>query len=452
MKVSLPRRCQLLPVSLAFLLVAAACGTGTASPTAPALTAADTAGPTSTSTVAATSTAAGTAAATGTAASATGAPTATGTVTTSGPLARGAWVHGQAIGYYALVGPGQGWVWADHGIWQTLDDGASWANATPGLGTSHALIVGKVKNIAAIDANHAALVVSDVQATATTVYIWRTADGGVSWSYVALPDFRRAATAAACGTDPQCVGDPGGPAATIDYVSTSVMYLSLYWALGVGDYVGGMQMQYRSVDGGQTWTRLHFTAANDMYAPEGMPTITFSSATTGVVTTDGGFAYGTHAGWGSWTSRQVFDPYGAQYWQELSAGLVDDTHWFLGSRIAAGTLTYATPGDQGGNWTLRTCTIPGVGATSRVHVKFLDQINWIATATYDGATVGANTYRTFMTGDAGANWTNMGLLPGHASETRWVNLVRGWALERWYDTYNVYATVDNGHTWHVITP
>jgi hypothetical protein len=455
---------RLLPAALGFLLVAAACGTSVATPTP--------AGTAPTSTVTATSTSAGTAVAattapvgataTATAAAATAVAatmtattaaggTATATAAAAGSLRRSAWVPGQAIKYFALVGVGRGWVWTERGIYQTLDDGATWANATPGLGTSHVLIVSKVRGLAASDTNHALLVVADVQPAVTTIYIWRTSDGGATWSYTALPDFRRMTYASECGSDLQCTGLPGDPSVAIDDVSPSVAFLSLYFRVGPGDTIGSSVFQYRTTDGGGTWTRLHFTSPLDVYADTD-PQPTFSSDTTGVVVS-GGDLYSTHTGWGSWTQRRIFDIESttSNPWQEMRPGLVDSSHWYLSGNISAtGTLTYAFSGDQGGTWAIRTTAIPGVSGATDVHVQFIDQSNWVATvATVSGSTT---TLRTFRTGTGGASWSSGGTLPGPTTQARWANLVRGWA---WggsvYDPTRIYVTQDLGATWHSIT-
>jgi hypothetical protein len=219
--------------------------------------------------------------------------------------------------------------------------------------------------------------------------------------------------------------------------------------IGPGDSTGMMSMQYRTTDGGQTWTRLHFTSTDDFYLVDAVPNIVFASATTGVVEA-GGEIYSTHTGWGSWTHQTITTYTGDDYWQEMSPGLVDSGHWYVSGDITpTGTLTYAFSSNQGGSWTRHSCTIAGVSNATSVHVWFMDRINWVATvATVSGM---STTIRTFMTGTGGADWSAMGTLPSTATSATWVNTVRGWAMPTNEPTRHLYSTLDHGLTWHSIT-
>jgi hypothetical protein len=134
----------------------------------------------------------------------------------------------------------------------------------------------------------------------------------------------------------------------------------------------------------------------------------------------------------------------------MTPGLVDSTHWYISGDITAtGTLTYAFSSNQGGSWERRTCTIGGVSDATRVHVWFMDQINWVATVvTVSGMTT---TVHTYMTGTGGANWSAMGTLPSTATSATWVNTVRGWAMPTNVVTRHLYSTLDHGLHWHTIT-
>jgi len=364
-------------------------------------------------------------------------PTASGTpVALRTALPRGPWVAGQTVLEDRLVAPYQGWVTTNRGVYQTLDDGTTWANATP----PH-LIVSKIRGLGALDANHALLAVSDVTSSSTTYYIWRTTDGGANWAYVALPAIRHAVS---CGTDRNCVSGPGDTGAAFNYVNAGVAFLTLPF---YQDIEGVYSFIYETVDGGATWTRLSFPGG-DLYTGGNAPQVFFSSATSGVVIS-GGDAFGTSSGWGHWTDRQIMDMSGDNPWVDLTPSLVDDTHWFISGQIDThGTLTYAFSSDQGRTWVQRTCGGLNVAGIDDVTVRFIDSINWVASVMVETGPA-----YTFMTGDGGANWTNMRRQPVVGSQALFLDLVHGWAgPSENVPTNRLYTTTDHGMTWRLITP
>jgi hypothetical protein len=355
-------------------------------------------------------------------------------------LTRGPWVRGQTVIEDFLVAPYQGWVRTNRGVYQTLDDGATWATVTP----PH-LIVSKMRGLGALDANHALLAVADVTRTTTTYYIWRTTDGGASWAYVALPAIRHAVS---CGTDRNCVPGTADAGASIDYVSAGVAFLTLPF---YQDIEGVYSFIYETVDGGQTWTRLNFPGG-DLYSGGNAPQIHFASATAGVVIS-GGDANSTSTGWGHWTTRQITDMSADNPWVDLTPSLVDSSHWYISGQIdTTGTLTYAFSSDQGRTWVRRSCSGLYVAGIEDVTVRFIDDINWVASVvTGDGFHSGPS--YTFMTGTAGAYWSNMGPQAAVGSRALFLDLVHGWAgpTEN-VSTNRLYTTTDHGVTWQLITP
>jgi photosystem II stability/assembly factor-like uncharacterized protein len=313
----------------------------------------------------------------------------------------------------------------------------TWANATP----PH-LIVSKIRGLGALDANHALLAVGDVGPTTTTYYIWRTTDGGANWAYVALPAIRHAAS---CGTDPNCVTGTGDAGASFDYVNADVAFVTIGF---YQDIDGVYSLIYQTTNGGRTWTRLHFLSGGDLFVGGRAPQVFFSSETTGVVIS-GGNAYSTSTGWGHWTDRQISDPSSEDHWYVLTPNLVDSSHWYIPGPIdTSGTLTYAFSSDRGQTWVRRSCGGLYVAGVDDGTVRFIDNINWVASVvTGDGFA------DTFMTGDGGANWANMGQQPVVGSRALFLDLVHGWAgPSEGVMTNRLYTTTDHGVTWRLITP
>jgi photosystem II stability/assembly factor-like uncharacterized protein len=345
-------------------------------------------------------------------------------------------VHGQTVVEDHLVAPYQGWVQTNRGVYQTLDDGATWANATP----PH-VAVSMIRGLGALDANHALLAVADIARTTATYDIWRTTDGGVNWAYVALPAIRHAAS---CGTDPNCVTGTGDAGASFDYVNADVAFVSVDY---YQDIEGVYSLIYQTTNGGRTWTRVHFLPGGDLYAGGSAPQVFFSSAATGVVIS-GGNAYGTSTGWGHWTNRQITDM-SADPWFDLTPSLVDSSHWYISGQIDPhGTFTYAFSSNQGRTWIRRSCGGLYVAGIGEVKVRFIDSINWVASVATDTGPA-----YTFMTGDGGVNWTNMGPQAVVGSRALFLDLVHGWAgSTENVPTNRLYTTTDHGMTWRLITP
>ena len=375
----------------------------------------------------------------------TAAPSAT-PAATPGPLARRSWVRGQTVLRYSLASPGVGWVNTNRGVYQTVDNGRSWANATP----AH-LIVSKIRGLGALDANHALLAVVDVARFQSTFYVWRTSNGGASWAYVALPVVPNGYCGPLSST---CdFGTPGDPPVYIDYVAANTAILWFGMRTGID---GTDNHKYETTDGGATWTQLAYNPPPPMYGPGGLDRVQFMSPSVGTVGAES-IISSTNAGWGSLHHVRLTE----STWFEPTIYFVGASRWYANLGLDTGSTTvyrYELSTDQGRHWAEHTVSVPSVGATS-VSVAFLTATTWTATIAvpsaarpYDGT---PDTYRTT---DAGAHWVRMGAQPYAGSRPIWLDANNAWTGPNpWDGTTNVvptkiYATSNGGASWRLLTP
>jgi photosystem II stability/assembly factor-like uncharacterized protein len=425
----------------ATLVLVAACGTSTATPTPAATLAAGTA------------TAAATAAGTGvvtTAAPGSPSPTAAAATGTPAPsLPRSAWIRGQTVHDYSLPAAGVGWVWTNRGIWETGDDGATWANATP----AH-LIVGKIRGVAALDAADALIGVADVSPGTTTYYLWRTRDGGASWTYVALPGLHNEVPATPCAPGDFC-GNPGDPPVVFDFVDDLHAYALITFRTGVD---GLDPHAFYTSDGGAHWSAVTYTPTLDPDHGFGITGIFFESATNGVIAVSNEFA-GTTSGWGHWTAR-LLDP---DYYEMRPVYFAADDSWIVSGGPEAGALNrfhYAASSNHGGTWTDHVTMIPGIAGMWGADVQFLSTTEWVGTCLADSGRT------TIHTTDGGAHWAMMGPQPTGATagsplsaNLRFADGRHGWTGPEEPNAYypighggKIYTTIDGGLNWRLITP
>ncbi len=339
---------------------------------------------------------------------------------------------------YFPVTAGAVWVETNRGLFQTIDGGLTWADATP-----RRLMPGSTRGLSALDADHAFLATVDVTRDASTYHIWRTADGGASWSDVALPPVPHDPLCTGAG----CVGvKPGDPFAGIDYVDTKTAYV---W-FGVERQAGLDNYIFGTTDGGARWTPLTYEPAG---AADGRPnSIDFDTADTGVAQT-GAIISSTSSGWGAWTNQKVSLGYYDTLESYRTVHFVDSTHWYINVGLDYGSHTtyrYLASTDHGRTWVAHTVSMPSVGANA-ANVTFLSPSAWNATLNLpleQGLTGVNGPAYTYVTDDGGAHWSKAGDEPAPSSLAHWLDRDNGWTA----GGGKLWSSNDRGASWRLLTP
>jgi hypothetical protein len=425
----------------AVLALAAACGS-TASTGAPTDTPADTvAAATTTPATLPTDTPAPTPAT----ATDTPTPSATAAATPSTgpaatPAARVAWVHGQTVMANVLVAPGVGWVYTNRGVWQTIDDGTTWANATP----AH-LIVSKIRGLGALDADHALLAVVDVGHSTSTYYMWHTSNAGLTWAYTALPPITHDVTTG-CTPGDFC-GQPGDPPAEFDYVDANTAFVHIGMRTG---FDGLANYIFETTNGGATWAARPFNPPDPSLGSGGVYRVQFKTPSMGVAQLENEIS-STTTGWGHWTNRSLPS---TDFWTPTIDFLTADK-WVADEGIDYRTVHYhfAVSTDHGSSWVDHTVDVPGVSGLEAAQVHFLSSLVWIGTI-QTGDTFGTTgPSQTIYTVDGGAHWALEGPQPFNGSIANFVDATHGWTDRGSRTTAaNLYSTADGGRTWRLLTP
>jgi photosystem II stability/assembly factor-like uncharacterized protein len=364
---------------------------------------------------------------------------------TTGPAAtpapRVARVHGQTVKQDVLVAPGVGWVLTNSGLWQTIDDGSTWANAYP-----RRLIASTIRGLGALDANHALLAAVDVGHSTSTYYIWRTSDGGQTWAYTALTPIAHDVMASPCTSGDFC-GAPGDPAATFDYVDANTAFVYIWMRTG---FDGVNTSIFETTDGGRTWSApLAYTPPDPGTGSGDAYRVQFMTPSIGVAEYDDQIS-STITGWGHWTHRHL----PTTDYSEPVISFLGTTKWYGDLGLDYGTVqyNYTDSTDQGHTWTNYTSSVPGIANLSSAQVQFLGPLEWIGTeGTVTGSGVGPS--QTIYTIDGGHHWALEGAQPFNGSIAHFVDATHGWTGPNdQVPTARLYSTADGGRSWRLLTP
>ncbi|MCA9751204.1 MAG: hypothetical protein KC591_03365, partial [Gemmatimonadetes bacterium] len=177
--------------------------------------------------------------------------------------------------------------------------------------------------------------------------IWRSTDGGVSFTEMAHPAAPLRDVVAVPGGDLSAASESGNVFRSSDGGLTwndvgpgSGLIRRHVWRTALEGYAVGQNVAHRTTDGGATWNAFvtpPFFGFNDIY---------FSDALTGHVEDDFGFGTSTDGGV-TWTLMSA--PTEPLY--RYRATVIDSQRWFLTSFLEGGDLHETT--DGGATWTLR---------------------------------------------------------------------------------------------------
>jgi hypothetical protein len=364
----------------------------------------------------------------------------TGPAATRAP--RVAWATGQTVKQYVLTGPGTGWVLTNRSLWQTVDDGVSWASAYP-----HGLIATTIRGLGAFDANHALLAAVDVGHSTSTYYVWHTANGGLTWAYTALPPIAHDILASPCAPGDFC-GAPGDPAATFDYVDANTAFVYIWMRSG---FDGLSTSIFETTNGGVTWTPRTYTPADPGLGSGDAYRVQFMTPNIGVAEYFDQIS-STITGWGHWTNRHL----PTTDYSEPTIYFLSATKWYgdlgLDFGTASVTYNYTDSTDQGHTWTNYSSEVPGIASLASAQVQFLGPLQWIGTEQTYG-TGGLGQSQTIYTTDGGHHWALMGPQPFNGSQAYFVDATHGWAgPSEQVPSARLYTSSDGGLHWRLITP
>lgn len=318
-----------------------------------------------------------------------------------------------------------GWGLTDAAVLRTDDGGAAWRDVTPPAGD-----FGYIAGSAFLDASHAFIAAPDATDPMHMGVLYRTADGGRTWSMNAIPF-------------------GGGSLRFIDPSNGWAMA-----GLGVGAGSNAIAI-FQTTDGGATWTQAFVNDPTAAGAREDIPLGGLKGVfeardmqtawVGGIVYSNAAFyLYRSDDGGRSWAQVSAALPPAAQEAQvnieEMQFPTPRDGFLSLSFTGATGiTRALFVTRDGGDNWTMMPTLFPGGRSTDFVSATdgFL----------FDGA-------RFHVTRDAGATWTIVepDLVFDEAfMDMDFVDTTTGWVIASDPSTFviRLYKSVDGGATWEL---
>ncbi|HZD41400.1 MAG TPA: hypothetical protein VE131_11795 [Terriglobales bacterium] len=313
-------------------------------------------------------------------------------------------------------------------IVRTNDGGLTWYNVTP----PDLAETGTTVETFILDKDHAWVQKPDFNNFPNNGLLYRTADGGLTWSIASTPF-------------------SGGDLSFIDQQNGWMLA-----DLGVGAGSNAVAV-FQSGDGGATWVRTYTNDPNDPGAGDSLPLGGIKSGlvplnmqtawVTGVIYASGTvYLYRTDNGGQTWSQVNLALPAGAEN-SELGIDrdqmqFVSADNGFLVIRMAGEqtqSAVYVT-NDGGDTWTLTPTLIPNAGSSD-----FLSAQEAII---YNGE-------QFYVTHDAANTWATVSpnIVFGDSFGTMdFVNSNTGWIVTVTENHHSLYRTDDGGATWSAVIP
>ena len=321
-----------------------------------------------------------------------------------------------------------GWALTETFVVRTNDGGITWYDVTP----PDLEDAGSTVQTFFLDATHAWVQKPDFNNFPNNGLLYRTADGGLTWSISSTPF-------------------SGGDLTFIDEVSGWMLA-----DLGVGAGSNAVAI-FQTIDGGATWTQTYSNDPNDPESAESLPLggiksdlvpLDMQTAWVAGVTYSPGtlYLYRTDDRGETWTPASLELPTDAESFElaidrdQMRFASADDG--FLAVRMSGEstqTAIYVT-GDGGDTWTLTPAIIPGAGAS--------DVLSPQEAIVFNGE-------QFYVTRDAARTWTTVtpDIVFGDSFVTMdFVTPLSGWLVTVAEDRYSLYHTHDGGATWLPASP
>jgi photosystem II stability/assembly factor-like uncharacterized protein len=318
-----------------------------------------------------------------------------------------------------------GWAVSESQILRTNDGGITWYNVTP----PDVVDAGYSVDIFILDNDHAWVQKPDFEKFPNSGLLYRTSDGGITWSSSGVPFSR---------------GD-------LSFVDANDGWMLADLGVGAGSNAVAV---YQTTNGGANWEQTYINDPNDSLAADSLPLGGLKSDLvpldmktawiTGVIYAPGEvYLYRTDDGGRNWKNIPITLPTGGE---EFEVGIDKDqmrfvsaTAGFIALRMSGDstqTAVYVTQ-DSGDTWAVPSMPLEGAGAS-----VFLSPLEAVI---YNGE-------QFYVTRDAARTWVTVS--PDIAfgemfANMEFVNTSSGWVItvDPTTNHRSLYRTTDGGTTW-----